>query len=579
MAGINSLGIGSGVLTSDLVDQLREADDNVIIKPLENKIELANQQEDAYKLLESLMSTFQASTKALDSDALYLARATTGSTDEVSVKALDGTAVQSFTITDAIKAENDVWNSQSLATKSTAISDLGEGTLTVSLGGTDYAIAYTAASTLNDIRDSINEEAGDVMTASVLQVGEDAYQLVVTAKNTNEAITFSDSIAAAKQTDTITLSGTTGTGDTFDWDDGNGNSISVILSDGISADASRAEIKAIFEADETLAELYTFTESATSGEFTIESKTDGLAFTGTSLLTGTQTISSAVTTTEADDSLASKLQLNNIQTANAATFKYNGIEITRDTNEITDLITGVTITLNQDQVPSDSTSLTPESAFIKISQNSTSISTEMSLLVSSYNSLVTNLDDMTKSDRETGAVGIFNGESFVKSIKTDITNSLLQMDSNRVSLVNYGISVDREGVMSFDSSVFNTKFEEDPEGLETYFSGSSAIEAQDATETTAAVVAQNAVVGLFETLDTLMSGYTGYQKLLSSFSDQLSSSKTAVTDQYDKQKASLDSRYEILTQKFIAYDAIISKLNNSFSVLESAIKAQYADNN
>ena len=142
MATINSLGIGSGVLTSDLIDQLREADENVIIKPLESKIELANQQEDAFALLESLMTTFQNSTKALDSDTLYLARSTTGSTDEVSVKALDGVAVQSFTITDAIKAQNDVWNTTSLSSRSEALDNLGDGTLTIGLDGTDYDIDY-----------------------------------------------------------------------------------------------------------------------------------------------------------------------------------------------------------------------------------------------------------------------------------------------------------------------------------------------------------------------------------------------------------------------------------------------------
>ena len=81
MATINSLGIGSGVLTSDLLDQLRAVDEEAVIKPLEDKIALDVQQEEAYDLLDTLMTTFKTSSTALDGDTLYLSRAVTGSTD------------------------------------------------------------------------------------------------------------------------------------------------------------------------------------------------------------------------------------------------------------------------------------------------------------------------------------------------------------------------------------------------------------------------------------------------------------------------------------------------------------------
>ena len=576
MPGINSLGIGSGVLTSDLIDQLREADDNVIIKPLESKIELANQKEDAYALLSSLMTNFQSSTTALNSDELYLNRAVNGSTDEVTVKASSGTNVQSFSITDVDRAEKDIWNSADIASHDEAIDGLGEGTLSLSIDGDDYNIEYTASSTLDSIKDSINEVANSVMTASVLQVGEDQYELILTAKDTNKAISFSDTTL---QLDTITLTNDIEAADTLSWGDGT-NTVTLDQADGglsIADDPTAVGVKmaAAINADENLKLLYKAT--AVDGGFTVESLIPGTVFTGTTSSSPAEN-SSQTTTSSADDSLLNTLQLANIQPAEAATFKYNGINITRDSNQISDMIVGVTLTLNSNQVPSDSETDTPGIATINISQNSTSVSTEMSLLVSSYNSLMTNIDDMTNSDRETGATGIFNSESFVKTIKTDINRMMLQMDNNRVSLVDYGIDLDREGVMSFDANVFNTKFQADPAALELFFSGSYAVSAKDATSTTEAVAAKDEVEGIFTKLDAQMINYTGYKLLMDSFEDQLTSTKVSITDQYDKQKASLDSRYEIMTTKFIAYDAIISQLNNSFSVLESAIEAQYVDN-
>ena len=93
------------------------------------------------------------------------------------------------------------------------------------------------------------------------------------------------------------------------------------------------------------------------------------------------------------DTVAAKMQ-----SSRDASFDYNGIAITRPTNEITDLVNGVTVSLKQDQ---------PTSSNIAITQNKTEISTEMSLLVQSYNTLVTNIGDMTVYDKAAGKVGVF----------------------------------------------------------------------------------------------------------------------------------------------------------------------------
>lgn len=447
MAGtINSLGIGSGVLTSELIEKLRASDETVIIKPIEDKITLANQKEDAFTLLSSMMTTFKASATALSGSNLYLGRSIGGSTDAVTATVEDGSDIQSFSITEVDKAEKNVWNSTALSEKSTPITDLGAGTLTITINGEDFAIEYTADSSLNNIRDSINEKAGGEMTASVLQVGNDSYELVITADTENQAITFSDSNSGA-------------------------------------------------------------------------------------------------------DGLSTILDLNNIQPAEAATFKYNGIEITRDTNKISDLINGVTLTLNQNQEATDS-------ANINISQNNTAISSEMSIFVQNYNNLISNIQDMTSSDRESGAVGIFNGDSFIKSISSEINSIVTQIDSKGNSLMSYGIDIDRYGVMSLDSSVFNTKFAENPSAMELLFSGDSDKD------------------GIFTKLNDKMTEYTGYNKLMSTFSDQLETSKDALVSQHEKLKASLDSRYEIMTKRFIAYDAIISKINSQFSSLQMMIDAE-----
>ncbi len=77
-------------------------------------------------------------------------------------------------------------------------------------------------------------------------------------------------------------------------------------------------------------------------------------------------------------------------------------------------------------------------------------------------------------------------------------NIITSVDASGKSLVDYGISLDRYGVMSLDSTVFNAKMAEDPKSLEAFFSG-----------TTVGGVESN---GLFDTLYDQMKNYTGYQK-------------------------------------------------------------------
>ena len=118
-------------------------------------------------------------------------------------------------------------------------------------------------------------------------------------------------------------------------------------------------------------------------------------------------------------------------------------------------------------------------------------------------------------------------------------------------------------------------------GLE--FSGaSSSIGTQTSGEritTQASKTANDAVLGIFKELDNKMLTYTGSNKLLANFNTQLSESKANLISEYDKQKASLDVRYETLTKKFGAYDSLINKLNNQFSSLKLLIDAESNNDN
>lgn len=194
MSSINSLGLGSGVLTSDVIDKLKAADTATLITPIDTKITLEKQKGEALKLLSSLLTSFKSSVNSLDDDTLYQKRSVSGGTSNVSVTADAGVGVQSFSITDTLLAQKNVKESGSFnATTSTVAT--GIGTMSLSVGGISYDIDYTATTSLDDLKESINTIAGDKVKASTLQVGENDYRLILTSIETgaDQTITLSDS--------------------------------------------------------------------------------------------------------------------------------------------------------------------------------------------------------------------------------------------------------------------------------------------------------------------------------------------------------------------------------------------------
>ena len=469
MAGtVNSLGLGSGVLTADMIDKLRANTESQVIKPLDNKIASSQLKLKSFDLLNTLMSAFQTSASKLSSDTLFLGRSVTGNSDAVNVSAEAGSDVQSFSLSNIITAKGDVNHSiGSFGSKTTALTipaiapattptPLTAGTLSLAIGTDTFAIDYTPATTLQDLATAINDKAGTKVTASILQTGTSSYELVLK----------SDSVGANQK---ITL-------------------------------------------------------------------------TDTNVGTG----------------LTTALGMTNLQLANDATFNYNGIAITRSTNDITDLINGVTVSLKQDQAVG-------VKADIAVSQNKTEISTEMSIFVQSYNTLVSNIGDMTAYDKAAGKVGVFNGNNFIKSITQELNRTITGVNSSGKSLVDYGISLDRYGVMSLDSAAFDTKMAQDPTALQSFLSGGVVV---NGTTTT----------GVFDTLYDQMKNYTGYQKSLTTFQADLNKTLDKLTKDRETMTKRLDDRYAIMTKQFAAYDSVISKINNQFSSLKQMIDAQAAAN-
>ncbi len=202
MASIESLGIGSGLLTSDLVDQIIAAEREPTELRLDRKEAEVEAKITAYGEVRSALDKVQSAASSLASGNLI--RGTTASSSDES--ALTATTNSTAEPGNYRVAVDQVASAHTLATKAyTSVSDtVGTGTLTFKFGTTGYDEAtgdYTgfeqnaeqpsfsidvdsSNNTLSGLRDSINKDVEGV-TASIVYDGV-GYRLLLSSDETGE---------------------------------------------------------------------------------------------------------------------------------------------------------------------------------------------------------------------------------------------------------------------------------------------------------------------------------------------------------------------------------------------------------
>lgn len=184
MASISSVGIGSGVLTSDLIDKLAAAEREPAELRLNLKEEEVTTQLSDMGLIKSALSDLRISSRVLENPDALQARTTSSSDSAITVTAEDGAPLGTHELGVTNLAEAHVQSSAFTFTDAN-LTAVGTGTLTISDGTTTVDLAISSANnTLNGIAKAINGVSGLNVTATVLNTSGSNYKLMLSSDST-----------------------------------------------------------------------------------------------------------------------------------------------------------------------------------------------------------------------------------------------------------------------------------------------------------------------------------------------------------------------------------------------------------
>jgi len=449
---VSSVGAGAGVLTQDILDKLREADDAQYVTPL--KLELADQDDrkNALKTIDASMTNLIDSINALKDVSLFSERSTSVTGTSVEVTAAIKSDEQSFTLDVVNLATKQIEQSGSFGSNTDTIATAA-GSMNLNIDGLDFTIDYTDTTTLDDLKNSINNIAGDKVEATVVQIAAGQYSLFVSSVDTGttQNITMTDNDLATPTLDAK-------------------------LTTGMSA----------------------------------------------------------------------------IQTGIDANFKFNGQDVTRTSNNVTDLIVGLDITLKEVGVTE-----------VVIKQDNENILEKIDSFVAKFNETIVELNSMTKASLDNEERGIFSSDSTVRGMESSIVNMITNTTSG--SIFDFGFSLGKDGKLSVDKTILGEALDNNNSNVKAFFAGGTYTNADSSTVE---------LEGAFIEFSTKVEVYTKYDAILDQMKNYITESTSTLEDRKADMIERLDSKYDTMQKRFIAYDIMMSRLNSASSMFNQMIEAQ-----
>ncbi|TCV95566.1 flagellar hook-associated protein 2 [Biostraticola tofi] len=285
-------------------------------------------------------------------------------------------------------------------------------------------------------------------------------------------------------------------------------------------------------------------------------------------------------TVEGDDALAGvigtdKGNTTEIAEARDAKLEVNGIEYTRSSNTVNDIITGVTLSLNQVSEEGEDKSGPKKAEILTLSPDNSAVKKSLQEFVKNYNALLKEAASASKYVKpEKGSAadgevtqqnkgnGALVGDSTLRGLVTGLRNGVNDTygDGEIAALADLGIKIDiATGQMTLDEKKLDGAIEKNGDDLKQLFVGS-----EDKP-------------GLAEAIGKVISPLVdGEDKdakgQLADIKKDLEARNKTLDDAIEKMQRQIDTRMDGQRKQFVELDKMISQLNNTSNSLVSLLK-------
>ena len=171
-----------------------------------------------------------------------------------------------------------------------------------------------------------------------------------------------------------------------------------------------------------------------------------------------------------------------------ASLTVTGQTVTRQSNNISDVIPGVTISL----VGPTSTVST-----LAITTDTSNTQSKINSFITAYNALSSTIASQTSYNAATKTAGVLSGDSTLRSLKSQIDQALsnpVETGSSTYStLVSIGITKDKNGVLSLDTTKFTNALSTNPAAVSSLFTSTNGVAAKLNTQLTNALTSGGSI--------------------------------------------------------------------------------------
>lgn len=237
--------------------------------------------------------------------------------------------------------------------------------------------------------------------------------------------------------------------------------------------------------------------------------------------------------------------------ADDAKIKVDSQTATRSSNTITDVLPGITLNLQ-------SGALLNTSVNLNVTLDTTSISKTIGDFVTAYNSLNSTTHSLgqyggTAAGATNGALlGDWTLSSIASQLRQDTTNTVSSVASGYNSLAMIGISIDKTGVMSLDSSKLTAALTANLSSVSDIFTSSNGV----------ATRLSSRLTQYLQSGGVLDSQQTALNKKLTSFDTQRANVQSR-----------LDSLQATMLKQFTAMDAVVGQMKSTSTYLSNQFKS------